>query len=232
MRFAELRAQVLEANLALPANGLVTLTWGNASAVDREQGVVAIKPSGVDYDELTAEEIVVLSLDGTVVAGGRRPSTDTQTHLSLYRAFPEIGGVVHTHSTWATVWAQAGREIPLLGTTHADLSPHAIPLTRSLTAEEVEENYEGATGTALVELLEAHGPAEVPCALVRGHAPFCWGRDVRHAVEHAVILEEVARMALFTNMLVSEPAALEPHVLRKHYSRKHGPGAYYGQAGQ
>jgi L-ribulose-5-phosphate 4-epimerase len=231
MEFADLRAQVLEANRALPKHGLVTLTWGNASAVDRERGVVAIKPSGVDYDTLTAEEIVVLTLDGTVLASRRRPSTDTPTHLSLYRAFPQIGGVVHTHSTWATVWAQAGREIPLLGTTHADLSPHAIPLTRPLTVMEVEEDYEAATGAALIELLAEHGPAEVPCGLVRGHAPFCWGTDVQHAVEHAVTLEEVAKMALFTNMLASEPSALPPHVLAKHYLRKHGPDAYYGQTG-
>jgi L-ribulose-5-phosphate 4-epimerase len=232
MDLAELRGQVLEANKALPAHGLVTLTWGNASAIDREHGLVGIKPSGVDYAELSADDIVVLELDGTVVAGGRRPSTDTPTHLSLYRAFPEIGAVVHTHSTWATVWAQAGREIPLLGTTHADLSPHAIPLTRALTAQEVEDDYEGATGAALVELLAEHGPHELPCALVRGHAPFCWASDARHAVEHAVTLEEVARMALFTNLLESQPTALEPHVLKKHYNRKHGPGAYYGQPGQ
>lgn len=175
MEIAELQAEVLAANRALPANGLVTLTWGNASAIDREHRLVAIKPSGVEYDALRLEDIVVLELDGTVVTGRRRPSTDTPTHLRLYRAFPQIGGVVHTHSTWATVWAQAGREIPLLGTTHADLSPHAIPLTRTLTAREVEDDYEGATGAVLIELLAEHGPDEIPCALVRGHAPFCWG---------------------------------------------------------
>jgi L-ribulose-5-phosphate 4-epimerase len=178
---------------------------------------------------MTAADLVLLDLEGTVIEGDRRPSTDTPTHLMLYRAFPEIGAVVHTHSTWATVWAQAGRAIPLLGTTHADLSPHAIPLTRGLSPEEVEEDYEGATGTVLIEAVGEHGAAEVPCALVRGHAPFCWGRDARAAVEHAVTLEEVARMALFTSLLERGPVPLDEHVLHKHYARKHGPGAYYGQ---
>jgi L-ribulose-5-phosphate 4-epimerase len=226
---AELRAEVLAANLALPAHGLVTLTWGNASAVDRERGLVAIKPSGVSYDALTAEDLVVLELDGSVVAGERRPSTDTPTHLALYRAFPEIGGVVHTHSRWATVWAQAGHDIPLLGTTHADLCPHPIPVTRGLSAEEVGADYEGSTGTVIIETLAAHGPDEVPCVLVRGHAPFCWGRGVAAAVEHAVALEEVAQMALFTSLLERGAVPLDVHVRDKHYNRKHGPDAYYGQ---
>jgi L-ribulose-5-phosphate 4-epimerase len=226
---AELREQVLAANRALPAHGLVTLTWGNASAIDRDRGLVAIKPSGVRYDALTAEDLVVLDLDGTIVEGHRRPSTDTPTHLSLYRAFPEIGGVVHTHSTWATVWAQAGLEIPLLGTTHADLCPHPIPVTRPLTAEEVAAGYEEATGTVLIEAASSHGPDELPCVLVRGHAPFCWGADAHAAVEHAVSLEAVAKMALFTSLLERGAAPLDAHVLAKHYNRKHGPGAYYGQ---
>jgi L-ribulose-5-phosphate 4-epimerase len=226
---AELRARVLAANLALPAHGLVTLTWGNASAIDRDRGLVAIKPSGVSYDALRAEDVVVLDLDGTVLEGERRPSTDTPTHLALYRAFDQIGGVVHTHSTWATVWAQAGLEIPLFGTTHADLCPHPIPVTRSLTPAEVAADYEGATATVLIEALAAHGPEELPCALVRGHAPFCWGRDVNAAVEHAVALEAVAQMALFTNLLARGSAQLAPHVREKHYTRKHGPDAYYGQ---
>jgi L-ribulose-5-phosphate 4-epimerase len=229
MELADLRAEALAANLALPASGLVTLTWGNASAIDRERGLVAIKPSGVSYDALTAEDLVVLELDGTVLEGERRPSTDTPTHLALYRAFPQIGGVVHTHSTWATVWAQAGREIPLLGTTHADLSRHPIPVTRGLTAEEVRADYEGATGTVLIEALSPQGPDELPCVLVRGHAPFCWGTDARAAVDHAVTLEEVARMALFTTLLERGAVSLDTHVLEKHYNRKHGPGAYYGQ---
>lgn len=226
---AQLRAEVLGANLALPARGLVTLTWGNASGLDRERGLVVIKPSGVSYDALGAEDLVVLDLDGHVVSGERRPSTDAPTHLALYRAYPGIGGVVHTHSTWATVWAQSGREIPLLGTTHADLSPHPIPVTRGLSAAEVKTDYEGATGTVLLETLAAFGPDELPCALVRGHAPFCWGADATAALEHAVALEEVARMALFTTLLEREAPALELHVRDKHYHRKHGPDAYYGQ---
>jgi L-ribulose-5-phosphate 4-epimerase len=231
MELAELRTEALAANLALPANGLVTLTWGNASAVDRERGLVAIKPSGVSYGALTAEDIVVLSLsDGDVVEGSRRPSTDTPTHLALYEAYPEIGAVVHTHSTWATVWAQAGRQIPLLGTTHADLCPYPIPITRALTPEEVADDYEGATGAVLIEALANHGPVEVPCVLVRGHAPFCWGVDAAAAVEHAVTLEEVAHMALFTTLLERGSLSLDAHVREKHYARKHGPGAYYGQA--
>jgi L-ribulose-5-phosphate 4-epimerase len=225
----ELRAQVLTANRALPAHGLVTLTWGNASAIDRDRGLVVIKPSGVSYAALGAEDLVVLELDGTVVAGATRPSTDTPTHLALYRAFPQIGAIVHTHSTWATVWAQAGREIPLLGTTHADLSPHPIPVTRGLTPEEVAADYEAATATVLIEALAAHSPREVPCVLVRGHAPFCWGTDAAAAVDHAVTLEEVAQMALFTSLLERAAPPLDAHVREKHYNRKHGPNAYYGQ---
>ena len=179
----------------------MTLTWGNASALDREAGVVAIKPSGVAYDVLTAADMVVLDLDGNVVEGSGRPSTDAPTHLALYRAFDEIGGVVHTHSTWATAWAQARREIPLLGTTHADLCAHPIPLTRQLSDAEVAGNYEAETGAVLIERISGLGPAELPCALVRGHAPFCWGSDVAKAVENAVTLEEVARIAVLTEQI-------------------------------
>jgi L-ribulose-5-phosphate 4-epimerase len=224
-----LREQALEANLALPAYGLVTLTWGNASVIDREAELVAIKPSGIDYTELQAEDLVVCDLDGKVVEGSRRPSTDTPTHLALYRAFEQVGAVVHTHSTWATVWAQAQRPIPLLGTTHADLSPHPIPLTRPLTADEVDAGYESATGAAVIEAVREHGPSESPCALVRGHAPFCWGETGPAAVENAVTLEEVARMALFTTMLDGDCPPLAEAVRAKHYARKHGPHAYYGQ---
>jgi L-ribulose-5-phosphate 4-epimerase len=221
--------EVLQANRALPAHGLAPLTWGNASGIDREQGLVVIKPSGVSYEEMTAEDMVVLDLDGNVVAGRRRPSTDTPTHLALYRAFEEIGGVVHTHSTWATSWAQAQREIPLLGTTHADLCAHPIPLTRALTDEEIASDYEGATGTALIEAIAEHGASELPCALVRGHAPFCWAASPAKAVEAAVSLEEVARMALLSTLLEPGAAPLAAAVRDKHFQRKHGPRAYYGQ---
>ena len=226
---APLLDAVLEANRLLPVHDLAPLTWGNASGIDRERGLVAIKPSGVEYDQLAAEDLVVLDLDGEVVSGERRPSTDTPTHLVLYNAFQEIGGVVHTHSPWATSWAQAQREIPVLGTTHADLCAFPIPLTRQLTAEEIDRDYEGATGTLLVETIAERGPGELPCALVRGHAPFCWSSDPGAAVTVAVTLEEVARMALLT--LALDPAAppLDDAVRDKHFQRKHGPDAYYGQ---
>jgi L-ribulose-5-phosphate 4-epimerase len=225
----ELREQVLDANLALPTHGLVTLTWGNASGIDRGEGLVAIKPSGVAYDEMTADDIVVVDLEGNVVHGEHKPSTDTPTHLALYRAFEDIGGIVHTHSTWATVWAQAQREIPLLGTTHADLSAHPIPLARALASAEVEDDYEGATGTILIEAISDRTPEEVPCALVRGHGPFCWGPDPAKAVQNAVTLEEVARMALFARLLDADAPTLDTAVRDKHFQRKHGPQAYYGQ---
>jgi L-ribulose-5-phosphate 4-epimerase len=220
---------VLAANLALPGHGLVVLTSGNVSGIDRHRGLVAIKPSGVAYDAMTADDLVLVDLDGNVVEGDRRPSTDTPTHLALYRAFDEIGGIVHTHSTWATSWAQAQREIPLLGTTHADLSPHPIPLTRPLTGEEIDEDYEGATGTVLVEAIGSHGPAEIPCALVRGHGPFCWARTPASAVKTAVTLEQVAQLAAQTNQLESDVVALDELLRNKHHRRKHGPQAYYGQ---
>jgi len=226
---ADLVAEVLEANRALEGHGLVTLTWGNASGIDRAEELVVIKASGVAYGQMTAADMVVVDLDGNVVSGERRPSTDTPSHLALYRAFEEIGGVVHTHSTWATAWAQAQREIPLLGTTHADLMAHPVPLTRALSAEEVEKAYERATGEALVEAVGDRRALEVPCALVRGHAPFCWGRSVAAAVENAVTLEAVARMALLTTALRPDAAPLDDAVRDKHFRRKHGPSAYYGQ---
>ena len=226
-----LREEVLEANLALVSHGLVTLTWGNASGIDRGSGLVAIKPSGVAYAGMTAGDIVVVDLAGNVVEGERHPSTDLPTHLLLYRTFPEIGGVVHTHSTWATAWAQAGREIPILGTTHADLCPGPVPVARHLTDDEVAGAYEENTGVVLVEAIRARGVDEVPCALVPGHGPFAWGADAAQAVERAVTLEQVARMALLT--LVVHPGApnLAAAVVERHYTRKHGPGAYYGQPG-
>ena len=225
-----LAEDVLEANRALAASGLAPLTWGNASAIDREEGLVVIKPSGVGYDDMTVEDMVVVDLEGNVVAGERRPSTDTPTHLVLYRAFDEIGGVVHTHSTWGVAWAQAQCEIPVLGTTHADLCAHPIPVTRALTEEEIESEYEVATGTTLVEVIgEVGGPLELPCALVRGHAPFCWAKSPAEAVEVAVTLEEVARMALLTKLLAPNATPLQPELRDKHHERKHGPQAYYGQ---
>ena len=227
--FAELREQALAANLALHAEGLVTLTWGNASTIDRGRGVVAIKPSGVAYARLSAADIVVLDLDGAVVAGQLQPSTDTPTHLALYRAFDEIGGVVHTHSTWATVWAQAQREIPVYGTTHADLCATSIPVTRQLTAEEIDEGYELHTGMVLVETISALDPARLPCALVRGHAPFVWAPSVDKAVQNAIALEEIAHMAFLTATLSPDAPQLDPAVRQKHHQRKHGPYAYYGQ---
>jgi L-ribulose-5-phosphate 4-epimerase len=225
-----LREEVRAANVALPEHGLVTLTWGNVSAVDRSHGLVAIKPSGVDYADMTPEDIVVLELErGEQVFGERRPSTDTPSHLALYRAFASIGGIVHTHSTWATAWAQAGKEIPLLGTTHADLMAHPVPVTRELSAEEVGSGYEEATGRALIEAVGDRGADQVPCVLARGHAPFCWGADAHDAVHNAVMLEEVARMALLTGLLDAAAPALAEHVRDKHFERKHGPNAYYGQ---
>jgi L-ribulose-5-phosphate 4-epimerase len=220
---------VLEANLALRAHGLVTLTWGNVSGIDRERGVVAIKPSGVPYDEMAPADIVLVDLAGDRVEGTRRPSTDTPTHLALYRAFADIGGVAHSHSAWATAWAQAGREIPVLGTTHADLSAAPIPVTRALREAEIDGDYEGATGRVLVEAMEGKRSDEVPAALVRGHAPFCWGSDPAQAVEAAVTLEEVARLALLTTTIEPGIAPLAQAIRDRHFTRKHGPRAYYGQ---
>jgi L-ribulose-5-phosphate 4-epimerase len=206
----------------------VTLTWGNVSAIDRERGIVAIKPSGVPYERMTAADIVLVDIAGERVEGGRQ-STDTPTHLALYRSFEEIGGVAHSHSPWATAWAQAGREIPLLGTTHADLCPGPIPVTRALTEAEIAGDYEEATGRVLVEAVGGRHAAEVPAALVRGHAPFCWGADAAAAVENAVTLEEVARLALLTTALDPDVAPLARALRDRHFARKHGPRAYYGQ---
>jgi L-ribulose-5-phosphate 4-epimerase len=229
VRLQSLREEVLAANLALPAHGLVKLTWGNVSGLDREAGVMAIKPSGVAYDRMTAQDIVLVDIaDGEVIDGERRPSSDTPTHAALYRELYGIGGIVHTHSTYATAWAQAGREIPLLGTTHADFSAGAVPITRALTAEEVQQDYEAQTGTVIVEAVGGR-PDEVPAVLVRSHAPFCWGASAAAAVEAAVTLEEVARLALLSRVLDPNGPALDSWVRDKHHERKHGPAAYYGQ---
>jgi L-ribulose-5-phosphate 4-epimerase len=228
----ELREQVYEANREIVRAGLVLLTFGNASAADRAAGVIAIKPSGVRYDELRPEAMVVLDLaSGEVVDGGHRPSSDTPTHLVLYRRFEAVCGIVHTHSTFATAWAQARREIPCVGTTHADHFRGPVPVTRPLTGEEIRGAYEERTGNLIVETHERleHDPLDMPAALVAGHGPFAWGRDVARAVENAIALEEVAAIAFRTVLLRPEAEPIEADLLERHFLRKHGPGAYYGQ---
>lgn len=232
MDLAELREQVCAANRALVANGLVTLSFGNASGVDRAAGVVVIKPSGVAYDRLTPGDMVVVSLaDGVAVQGALRPSSDTPTHLVLYRAFREIGGVVHTHSSFASSWAQAGRAIPCLGTTHADHFNGSVPVTRELTAAEIAGDYEALTGEVIVETLARlqAGALDMPAALVASHGPFTWGRDAAEAVTNAVALEAVAALAYRTLALDGSRGPIAHELLGRHFSRKHGPGAYYGQ---
>ncbi len=226
----ELKAVVLAANLELPRAGLVTLTWGNVSGRDPGSGLVVIKPSGVPYDSMTAEDMVVVEEGGAVVEGARRPSTDTPTHLALYRGLHDIGGVVHVHSSWATAWAQADRPIPVLGTTHADLCPGEIPVTAPLSPEDVAGGYELATGAAIIATVAGRPPEEVPAVLVSGHGPFCWGANSFGAVEVAITLEAVAKMAWLTVGLEPKVAQLGAHIVERHFSRKHGPGAYYGQA--
>ena len=222
----KLKHAVYEANMELPHRGLVTYTWGNVSGIDRERGLVVIKPSGVSYDELTPDDLVVLDLDGKVVDGKLNPSSDTKTHLELYKAFPEIGGIVHTHSPYAVGWAQAGRDIPAYGTTHADYFYGPVPCCRSLTEQEVEEDYERNTGLVIVEELD---PVHVPGAICRNHGPFTWGKDAAQAVYHAVVLEEVAKMAVYTTQIAPDAQPAPQYVLDKHFLRKHGPNAYYGQ---
>lgn len=227
----QLKEEVLEANLALPKHDLVTFTWGNVSGIDRNAGLVVIKPSGVPYDALTIEDLVVVDLEGNVVEGNLRPSSDTPTHLALYRALPEIGGIVHTHSPWATSWAQAKRAIPAFGTTHADYFYGEIPCTRELSDEEIETAYELETGNVIIETLnELHlEPVAVPGVLVANHAPFCWGKDADEALHNAVVLEEVARMGIHALNLNPGLAPIKQSILDKHYLRKHGENAYYGQ---
>jgi len=226
----DLKEQVLKANLGLPRYGLVTFTWGNVSGIDRDKGLVVIKPSGVPYDQLKAEHLVVLDLDGNKVEGDLNPSSDTPTHLVLYRNFKEINGIVHTHSSWATSWAQAGRPIPCFGTTHADYFYGSIPCTRKMTREEIEGNYEENTGHVIVETFKDLNPLYVPGVLVEDHGPFSWGISPDNAVHNAVVLEEVAKMAFNTLMLSggnAQPAS--EYIQNKHFMRKHGPNAYYGQ---
>jgi L-ribulose-5-phosphate 4-epimerase len=229
MLLKSLREEVLCANLALPKHGLVTFTWGNVSGVDRERDLVVIKPSGVSYEKMTIEDMVVVDMDGKVVEGTCRPSSDTPTHVVLYRHYAKLGGIVHTHSTHATGWAQAGRGIPAFGTTHADYFYGEIPCSRPLSAREVEEAYETNTGAVIVETIGHRNPLEIPGILVSEHAPFAWGKTPDDAVHNAVVLEEVARMALFTVMLNPAQRPIASYLLDKHYLRKHGTNAYYGQ---
>ena len=227
----QLKQRVFDANLMLPKYGLVTFTWGNVSAIDRKAGIVVIKPSGVDYDKLTVEDMVVTDLDGNVVGGTLRPSSDLATHLALYKAFPSIGGVVHTHSRWATSWAQAGRGIPAYGTTHGDYFYGEIPCTRAMTDAEIKEYYEHNTGAVIAERFAGLSidASQMPAVLVRNHGPFCWGKDAAEAVHNAVVLEEIAMMAFTTEQLCPSVRPMPQSLLDKHYLRKHGKNAYYGQ---
>lgn len=228
----DLKKKVFDANMALPRHGLVTFTWGNASAVDRERGLVVIKPSGIEYEAMTAADMVVVDLaTGKTVDGALRPSSDTPTHLVLYRAFTGIGGIVHTHSRHATIWAQTGKAIPAFGTTQADYFHGAIPCTRRMTEAEIQGDYEVETGNVLVETFTNGGidPASVPAALVHSHGPFAWGTNAADAVHNAVVLEEVAYMAMFSRLLESSLPPMQETLLDRHFLRKHGAGAYYGQ---
>lgn len=227
-----LKEQVLAANLELPERNLVTYTWGNASAIDANRELVVIKPSGVDYDKLKASDMVVLELQsGKIVEGSLRPSSDTDTHLALYRAFDDLGGIVHTHSRYATIWAQAGRSLEALGTTHADYFSAAIPCTRDMTKDEIEGSYELETGNVIIETLKERQltPTAMPAVLVKSHGPFTFGKDALNAVHNAVVLEECAMMAMFSYMLTPNLGPMDPILLNKHFSRKHGKNAYYGQ---
>lgn len=225
-----LKQTVFEANLLLPRHGLVTFTWGNVSGVDREQGLMVIKPSGVEYDDLRPEDLVVVDLEtGERVEGKLNPSSDTDTHLALYRAFPHIGGVVHTHSRWATIYAQAGRSIPALGTTHGDYFYGEIPCTRKMTPDEIRGRYELETGNVIVETFHDKAPDDIPAVLVHSHGPFCWGKDPLDAVHNAVVLEEIAFMAWHNQMMDPAVPVMQQELLDKHYLRKHGANAYYGQ---
>lgn len=225
----ELKRIVCEANLRLPALGLVTFTWGNVSQIDRESSLVAIKPSGVEYDELTPDDIVIVDLEGRVVEGRLRPSSDTATHVHLYKAFPGIGGIVHTHSPWATAWAQARRPVPCYGTTHADYFRGPVPCARELTKEEIDEAYEANTGKVIAETFASLDPVATPGVLCASHGPFAWGRDASAAVHNAKVMEEVAFMAAVSEGLAPGLAPASKAIQDKHYLRKHGKDAYYGQ---
>ena len=225
----ELKKQVLEANLLLPKYGLVTFTWGNVSGIDRDSGLVVIKPSGVPYDGMGLEDMVVVDLEGKVVEGKWKPSSDTPTHVELYKAFPKCGGIVHTHSRWATTFAQAGMDIPAMGTTHADYFYGDIPCTRPMTPEEIRGEYEKETGKVIIESFLDRDAADVPGVLVYSHGPFAWGTDAMNAVHNAVVMEEVAFMDWHAMMINPKLGPMQPELLDKHYLRKHGKNAYYGQ---
>ncbi|MCB0070936.1 MAG: L-ribulose-5-phosphate 4-epimerase [Caldilineaceae bacterium] len=230
MNLAELKEQVCRANLLLPEHHLVTFTWGNVSGIDRENGLVVIKPSGVAYEEMHADDMVVVALEtGDVVEGTLKPSSDTATHLELYKAFPNIGGIVHTHSRWATIFAQAGRGLLPLGTTHADYFYGEIPCTRRMTNAEIEGAYEKETGTVIIETFQDEDPDAVPAVLVHSHGPFAWGTDAMNAVHNAVVLEEVAFMNYHAMLLRPDITSMQQELLDRHYLRKHGANAYYGQ---
>lgn len=232
MSIKAMKEQVLEANLALPRHKLVTFTWGNVSAVDRAQGLIAIKPSGVEYDGMTVDDIVIVELEsGRIVEGSKKPSSDTATHLALYRAFENIGGIVHTHSRHATIWAQAGQDIPAWGTTHADYFYGTIPCTRLMTEAEITHDYEHNTGEVIIETFRTRGisPASIPAVLVNAHGPFAWGKDADSAVHNAVVLEEIAYMGIFSRQLSPDITLMQQPLLDKHFLRKHGANAYYGQ---
>lgn len=225
----DLRAQVLDANLELVRRGLVIYTFGNVSAIDRQTGLVAIKPSGVSYESMQSSHLVITDLDGKVIEGDLQPSSDLATHLILYREFPSIGGVAHTHSEYATAWAQAGRSIPAYGTTHADYFYGPVPVTEELTPDDIDGDYVQNTGLAIVRRFRDLDPEAVPGVLVAGHAPFCWGKDAAHAVHNAVVLEAIARMAFYTATLNPECKGVSQTLLDRHYFRKHGSNATYGQ---
>jgi len=224
----KLKQEVFQANLDLVKHGLVIFTWGNVSAIDRSKGLVVIKPSGVSYDDMKAENMVVLDLEGKVIEGNLKPSSDTATHLVLYQSFPNIGGIVHTHSTFATAWAQAGKDIPNIGTTHADYFKDDIPCTRLMTPEEIETGYEKETGKVIVERFAGLNPDYTPGVLVNNHGPFTWGKDAHEAVHNAVVLEQIAKMA-FIACSINPELKMNEALIKKHFYRKHGPGAYYGQ---
>jgi len=229
MSYTELKREVYEANMELQRRNLVVYTWGNVSQIDRSNGVIAIKPSGVAYEKLSPDDIVIVDLENNIVEGAMRPSSDTKTHTHLYRHFESIGGVTHTHSTYATAWAQTQQAIPCYGTTHADYAYGEIPCTAVMTDEQIERDYEEETGVQITDCFKTRSPKEVPMVIVAGHAPFTWGKSGADAVYHAVILEEIARMAYLTKTLQQNTLPLKQGIVDKHYLRKHGKNAYYGQ---